>query len=371
MRRFRRSCFLLLLPSLAACARDGNVVRIGVVVGGGSIMAARMALADVNADPRASRAHLRLEMAAFQQSSPTAPLEAIAAADSLAHDPRVLAVVGHGNSAASIAAAQIYNAGRVPQVAPTTTAPLYSSAGPYSFRMVPDDSRQGAFLAGVLAADRARRRVAVVYVNDDYGRALWKALDASLRGSGVRVVSLTPVLEGWDTTAMALAARSVADAHPGVVAWLARPVDLQTFRRTFAPLAPAAAFLASDAVDNALLYAPNNQPYRGVRFVRFVNPGAPDPALQAFRARFRSAAHAEITADAVLVYDAVRLLGEAVLSSARTREDVRRYLLSVGRERPPFRGLGGPVTIGADRNGIRPYLLARVDSDGVVRPAAP
>jgi branched-chain amino acid transport system substrate-binding protein len=371
MPSIRSPLLALLLGSLAACAREPKPVRLGVVLGGPGVVAARLAVADANARARAAGANVQVQMTTFEQSSPTATLEAIAAADSLSRDPAVLAVVGHGNSAASIAAAQIYNAHRLPQLAPTTTAPLYGSAGPYSFRLVPDDRRQGAFLASVLAADPARRRVAVVYVNDDYGRGLWKALEASLRGSGVQVVSRTPILEGWDSAAMELAARSAADSRPDVVVWLARPPDLRAFRHTFGALVPEAAFLASDAADNPMMYAPGNEPFRGVRFVRFVDPGQQSPALRAFRARYRADRHEEPTADAVLAYDAVRVLADAVLAGARTRGDVHRYLRSLESGAPARAGLAGPVAFDTRRNGRRGYLLAVVDADGAVRSAAP
>jgi branched-chain amino acid transport system substrate-binding protein len=368
MRSHRPTLLLLPLLAVAACAPEPDSVRIGVVLAESGLAAGLMAVADANADPRAARAHLRLDAVSFEQSSPVDPLTAIATADSLGRDPRVVGVVGHSNSAASIAAAQIYNAHRLTQLAPTTTAPLYGDAGPYSFRMVPDDTEQGRFLASVLTADEANRRVAVVYVNDDYGRALWKALEAALDGSGAAVVSQTPILEAWDSTAMTLAARSVAEAHPDVVVWLARAPDLQSFRGTFVPLAPGVEFLASDGIDSATLFGPDNRPFRGVTFVRFLDPAQQGPALQAFRARYRATFHREATADAVLAYDATRLLADAVLSGARTREEVHSHLRSLTGGTRTHPGLAGPVWFGARREGHRPYLLARVGGDGVVRP---
>jgi branched-chain amino acid transport system substrate-binding protein len=358
---------LLLVLGLAGCRPAPSHVRMGVVLGGSGIAAARLAVADANADPRARRAHLTLQLTSIEQSSASEPLLAIAAAESLTADPAVVAVLGHGNSAASIAAAQIYNSRRVPQLAPSSTAPLYTRAGPYSFRIVPDDTHQGRELARILAADTGRTRVAIVYVNDDYGRALWKSMRGALDGSRLQVVYETPVLEGWSPELMGLVARSVADAHPQVVCWLARTEDLRTFRRLLRPLAPGTAFLASDAVDNPAVYGPGNADFTGLRFVRFVDPADPDSALQAFRARYRAVRHEEATADAVLAYDATRLLAEAVLSGARTRGEVRAWLAPAGRPRPPFHGLAGPFGIDGRGNGMRRYLVGEVGSDGVVR----
>src|SRR5205807_47995 len=114
----------------------------------------------------------------------TAAQMALTAAESLASDPKVLAVVGHTNSSASLAAAHVYNEHHVVQIAPTTTTPLYSEAGDYSFRMVASDVYQGRFLANLVLAIPGQR-VAVLYVNDDYGRALHAATMDRLSASGV------------------------------------------------------------------------------------------------------------------------------------------------------------------------------------------
>jgi hypothetical protein len=72
----------------------------------------------------------------------------------------------------------------------------------------------------------------------------------------------------------------------------------------------------------------------------------------------------------VLAYDATRLLAEAVLSGARTREDVHRFVRSLAGGERSYRGVAGPVWFDARRAGDRPYLLARVGSDGIIRSAS-
>ncbi|HEX9108131.1 MAG TPA: ABC transporter substrate-binding protein, partial [Longimicrobiales bacterium] len=72
---------------------------------------------------------------------------AIADAEALVADPTVLAVVGHSSSKTTLAAAESYNRAGVVQLAPTSSAPVYVLAGPYSFRLVPSDENQAAFLA--------------------------------------------------------------------------------------------------------------------------------------------------------------------------------------------------------------------------------
>jgi branched-chain amino acid transport system substrate-binding protein len=365
--RLRLACVGVLILGQAACREPRGPLRVGVVLGPAGVQAAEMAMAEIQTASRSANTRVELQIVPYLQTSATAPLEAIAAAEALATDEQVIAVVGHGNSAASIAAAQIYNGHRLPQIAPTTTAPLYGDAGPYSFRLVPDDRNQGRFLARVLLADSTRRRLAIVYVNDDYGRALWKSLRDALRGTRTEIVSETPILESWMPNVLALTAGSVAASRPQVIAWLARPNQLRLFRPVFVSLTDSIPFLAGDASDDAMLYA-DWRDFIGVRFVRFVDPESPAPEFQEFRARYRLQTRDEASSDAALAYDAVKLVGAAILAGARTREEMRDYLRALGGERPAYPGVAGPVAFDARGDARRSYLLAEVSPDGDIRP---
>src|SRR5258706_15225597 len=153
------SGFLLLF----AC-RGRAPLRIGVVLDPDGLRGAVMAADDLNAGGGINGR--RLELRVVNGLSSTSAKDALTAAESLATDATILAVVGHTNSNASLAASQVYNERHVVQIAPTSTAPLYSHAGPYSFRMVPSDLYQGEFLAKVVAGDSPHPIVPVVFADD-------------------------------------------------------------------------------------------------------------------------------------------------------------------------------------------------------------
>jgi branched-chain amino acid transport system substrate-binding protein len=363
----RSSLPLLILLAATGCARPREPVRLGVVLGMDGVAAARMAIADANADPRAVRAGLSLELVTRFETSGFEPLRAIAAADDLTADPRVLGVVGHSNSASSIAAAQIYNRERLPQLAPAASATPYGRAGPYSYRLVPDDSRQGAVLARILASDSSRPRIAVVYDNDDYGRTLRQAVHAGLRGSRVQVVYETPVTGDFGPATLELVARAVDASQPQVLVWLARTAQLQQILPLLRSRRSGLSLLASDALDTPPVYARDNRGFAGMRFIRFVDPSNRDPAFQRFRTRFAASTGHEVSAVAVLAYDAVRLMAEPLLAGANSRAAVQAYLQSRQGARDGLPGLAGPILIDSLRNGVRGYQLAEVGADGVVR----
>ena len=357
--RSRRIALLLLL-GLYGC-RDAGQATIGVAVGTDGVAAARLAAADVNAAGGIDGDSLRLRIAHTETDA--APQRALRVADSLAADPAVVAVVGHSNSAASLAASQIYNARRLVHVAPTTTAPLFSQAGPYSFRLVPDDRRQAEFLVAEVARAGARR-VAVVYVNDDYGHALHRAVRAQLDRLGTPVVYEAPYLEPGDSARLTILARAAADARPDLLIWLGRPPQLARVLATLRPMRPTLPVLGSDALDLGDVYV-RPADFALVRFVRFVDPAGPAAALQAFRARFVATVGHEPPAEALLAYDATMLLAAAMRSGVRTREAMRTWLSGVGSTRPAHQGISGPIAFDSVGDASRPLRLAEVRPDGV------
>ena len=103
------ACAGLLAAAVAACRADHDPpIRIGVVVDGDGIVGARLALEDALA--AGGIAGRTLELVVVPPRMATVAEPSILAADSLAGDPHVVAVVGHSNSAASLAASQVYNA---------------------------------------------------------------------------------------------------------------------------------------------------------------------------------------------------------------------------------------------------------------------
>ncbi|WP_284352258.1 ABC transporter substrate-binding protein [Roseisolibacter agri] len=356
-----RRLVLLLLLAATACGGESRGPTIGIAVDSDGRIGAEYAAADVNATGGIGGDSLRLRLMPTRDA--TRAQMSIGIADSLAADASVVAVVGHSNSAASLAASQIYNERRLPHIAPNTTAPLFSAAGPYSFRLVPDDRRQAAFMAAEVARAGARR-VAIAFVNDDYGRGLQGALRTDLARRGTAVVYETPYLERGDSGRVATVARAMAAARPDLLLWLGRPDQLDLMRRALAPLLPSLPVLASDGLDVSRVYAQRDR-YQSVRFVRFVDPEGPGEALAAFRTRFRAGTRREPTTDAVLSYDATMLLAAALRDGARTREEVRAWLAGVGTTRPAYQGISGPIAFDSAGDVVRPHRLAEVHADGV------
>ncbi len=268
------------------------------------------------------------------------------------------AVVGHSNSAASLAAAPIYNEREIVQIAPTASAPAFSRAGRFSFRLVPSDDRQGRFLAEyVREALPGGGRLAVVYVNDDYGRGLRAALLANLDVERFPVVVELPHVENDVRDAdTAYAAGALQAARPDAVLWLARGGMLARFLPSIRTVLPDVPIVGGDAVEAGGLQAAPREFWGDVRSVAYVDLDASE-ALRSFRRRYRERFGRDPAGPDALTYDAVRLVIAGLKAGARTGPDLRTYLMSLGRGTRPYPGLTGPIVFDDAGDVERSYVV--------------
>lgn len=354
--RIRLTVTLVAILSHASACGGSDRPAIGIATNRDFEHAAVLALEDAERELGALPADT-----VFVTESLTRAATAIRTASALADMGRVVAVVGHSNSASSLAAAPIYNDAEIVQLSPQSSAAAYSDAGPFSFRLVPPDDRQGRFLAEQLRAMEGVERIVLLYVNDDYGRGLRASLIQALGGRAPQVVGEAPHLEGpVGAEDLALARRVVEEGAPDVIVWLGRPLILSRYLRVLRSAAPEAQFIGSDAVAVAPRQPMLSSLWQGVRFVDFADLSG-SAAMIDFRQRFRARFGRPATAADALTYDATRLLMQAVHEGAETAPELRDWLNSLGRERPAYDGLTGPITFEPDGDVQRTYVLGVVD----------
>ncbi|BAU42628.1 ABC transporter substrate-binding protein [Leptolyngbya sp. O-77] len=91
------------------------------------------------------------------------PAVARAIAQALVANPSVLGVVGHASSEATLAAAEIYEAGKLVAISPLSTAVELAHAGAYTYRTVPSDFVTARALADHLLNQMRQQKAAVFF----------------------------------------------------------------------------------------------------------------------------------------------------------------------------------------------------------------
>jgi branched-chain amino acid transport system substrate-binding protein len=352
---------LLLLSFLTACepARDGPVV-LTVAAGSNFLDGARLALEDgLAAGPIPG-----LDTILIPEPTTRSDV-ALMHAEDLVSIPGLSAVIGHASSTSSLAASQVYNDHEIVQIAPTSTTPVYSQAGPFSFRMVPSDVWQGRFLAGAVAeAFPDGARLAVLYVNDDYGRGLRSEFRARLDTERYPVVVDIPHLQddvGPVDVANGIAA--AVEATPDVVVWLSRGPVLRIFLPDLRRRLGGVPIYGGDAIGTETPAADELELWKGIYYSDFLDPRA-TPALREFGERLRERTGRSATTSEILTYDAMALLLAALRDGKRSGPEIRDWLDGLGRERPPFQGVTGALSFDDNGDVERPYVLRKFEEAG-------
>jgi branched-chain amino acid transport system substrate-binding protein len=353
-----------LLALLIGCSSSSRPVAVGAALSTPFIDAVRMAIEDVGMPTGMPVVDTVLR---YEWSNRAAP--AIELVDAFRKVRGLVGVVGHSNSSASLATAPLYNRDRVVQIAPTSTAADYSSSGEFSFRLVPPDPEQGGFIADFIDSTwPGGARLALMYVNDDYGRGLRTALLArldTLRHPIVHeqphtddeFVSPPPDRERRVRTTVA----AMLTGKPDVVLWLGRPSTFALYLEAIRESAGAIPIVAGDAFSNWFPQDRGNGNWHGIRYVDFLDLNGSD-ASREFVARYQVRFGRRAGSSELLSYDAMRLLLAAIEDGCRSGDDVRRWLMSLGRERPPYPGASGPISFDANGDIARSYVMVTIDS---------
>jgi branched-chain amino acid transport system substrate-binding protein len=307
-----------------------------------------LALQEINARPERAGAPLRIDFQDDGGSGQTASRIAQRFVD--AKD--VVAVVGHVNSGAMVAAAQVYD-GHLAAVATTATSPALTGISPWAFRVIASDSSNGNDIAR-FASRLGHTRAAILYENNTYGRGL---ADAFRRAFAGRVVSMDPIAEGADQPLDAYVSYFKV-ARPDVVFIAGTDASGLAFLREARQQQLAADLVGGDGWSGLTVDTARSQGvYVGVPFTA----DDPRPEAQRFVAAF--AARYRMTPDnnAALAYDATMLLYAATQQVGGDRARIRDYLASLTAA-TAYHGVTGPIYFRPDGDPVaRHVVMTRID----------
>ena len=184
------------LAGLAGAA-SAQEIKIGILLGytgpiesltPGMADAAEVAIAEINAAGGVlggrMLAGVRADSTCIDAGAATAAAERLIAFD------KVAAIVGadcSGVTRAVLANVAVPNG--IPMISPSATSPALTTEPDNGlfFRTSPSDARQGAVLADVMI-ERGVKEIAVTYTNNDYGKGLADAFQASYEALGGKVL---------------------------------------------------------------------------------------------------------------------------------------------------------------------------------------
>ena len=336
-----------------ACSSGPPTIQLGVAgpfaqsFGDMNKKGIEMAIAEVNDSGGVRGKHLQLN----ERDDGADGAKAAGIAQDFVANPAIVGVVGHVTSGAMVAAAKVYDAGRLPAIATSATTPELTGISPWVFRVISSDSSNGITIAH-FAESMGRKRAAVLYENDAYGRGLAASFRRAFSG---QIVSIDPI------------SANITNAEPYIAYYKTRSPDVvfvvgtqnsglvvlhEAKREKF-----AADFLGGDGWTGIVSdTAMSEGAYVGTAFT----VEDPRPEVQRFVADFRARYHETPDAYAALGYDAARMMARAIQDAGPNRAAIRAYLASITDE-TAYHGITGVLRFGADGDPVTSsYRMTRV-----------
>lgn len=370
LRRERLGAALLGLLFLSGCGGGSAPIQIGVSANFTDPLSlpirygAQLAVEEINAAGGINGRPIEL----VEREDYADTDSAVVVATDFYNSP-VVAVVGHGFSGPTIAAAPIYNGGDHPllQVAPAASAPAVSDAGPYTFRVCPSDLAHGAALARWARERLGLTRGAIFYTNSEYGRGIRTAFEKEFTSLQGAVIGAYPYL--GDTPEVGpyvdLLSRNRRAEFMVIAGYDPDARTILTEARGKGLTIPA---MGGDGLEQiALAGAVANGTYVTSSYFSQTDTPANRRFVAAYRQRFPAAG--DPNGSGAAAYDAVYMLKETIARVGTDRAAIRDAFAGIGTATPAYEGAMG--TIAFDQNGDVPSLkiYVGVARDGVMQPA--
>jgi len=271
------------------------------------------------------------------------PQQSVVVAERFADDRRIVAELGDFSSAASIAAAPIYQRARLLQFGFTNSAPAFTQSGSYMWSTARTTSQDAALIARTTIA-RYGRKIAVAYQDSAWGQSGATAFLADAKAQHAQITSVQRYLpDAKDFRALLSTIRA---SNPDVLVLFAYYTDGALLLQQAADVGLTPKIVTTSACYNQQFIALGGDAVEGALMPVEFFAGDPRPDIRRFVAAYVARYHEQPDLFAVYSYDAVKIVAWAAVQAGFERAKLPAAL-AAGRAIPSV--VNGPFAFGADR----------------------
>jgi branched-chain amino acid transport system substrate-binding protein len=284
------------------------------------------------------------------------PKEAAALAQKFTSDPRIVAEIGDFSSTACLAAQPIYDRAGMVQLSPTASHPGFAPGSPWSFGIVGTQAGEGPFMARYAVQKLGKKKIAVLYINNDWGIVSKDLFVKAAKEMGADVIAVESYFEtDKDFTGVLTKLRGQKPDLLYIPSFYNEAALISKQREKLG-------WTDITMMGPGSLYSPKlleiggdsvNGLYTSAAFF----PKDPQPEVQKFVKGFEARYKATPNTFAAVAYDAVNLLAFVMAKAGTDRKAIRDELVKV-RDYP---GVTGKITFTERRDVVKEYrqLLIR------------
>ncbi len=365
-------CLIFVASLFTACSNgtNGQVTEdtslepikigfIGPLTGGAAVWGLNakkgieIALADINTEGGVNGRKVEV----IFEDSQALPKEGSTAIQKLVNIDDVQAIIGGIASSVTLGIAPIAESKEVVLISPGSSSPRVTNAGEYTFRTWPSDAFQGIFLGELAYNELGYRKVATLYVNNDYGVGVKDAFAQKFKVLGGKVTAV--------------------ESHEQEVG------DFRSQLTKLTETNPDALFLPSYPAEMAIAVQQARElGYDGPIFgpETFEDPQIPDVAGNAAEGIIYTKPLVETSDDfkrkhlemhgeepgivSENAYDALMLIVETMKQGATTGKEIKDGLHKIGQN---YKGASGTITFDEKGDIFKPYQVMIIQNGEFVK----
>ncbi len=293
------------------------------------------------------------------------PREGASIAQRFIDNKKILIMIGPLTSTVALAQAPIMNKNGLTQFAIGATAPAYTQAGPYSFRLVPTDAFQGRYIAKWANDQGKWKTYAIIYVNDDYGRGLAEVFQAGLKEIGVaedRVFASEAFLP--NDTDFSAQLTKIKGLNPDALFIAGHYKEGALIARQARELAMKTQILGTDGIGHPEYMKVAGKAAEGTIYSGYFSLEDKRPYIQQWAAEFKEKLGYDPGLVEAIANDCVEIAAKAIEIGGDDRKDLAIGLSTIGPYHPSVTGALGDNQFDGNGDTMRDMLMYVV-KDGV------
>jgi branched-chain amino acid transport system substrate-binding protein len=260
------------------------------------------------------------------EDSQADPRQTVAIAQKFVSDPKIVVEVGDFSSTASMAASAIYQRAGLVQFGFTNSHPNFTKGGDFIWSNSVSQADEQPRLAKY-AADLGFKKLAVLYLNTDWGRASQNLFTESAKGDGMEVVAS----EGYqpDEKDFRSTLVRVRDAKPDAIVLISYYADGVLITRQIRSVGLSTPIVASGSIYSPKFLELAGDAANGVFTESNFFPGDTRPEVQNFVTKFRAKYNEEPDDFNAVAYDTIILLAAVIDKYGIDRTAIRDGLAEI------------------------------------------
>jgi branched-chain amino acid transport system substrate-binding protein len=280
----------------------------------------------------------------------------------LINQDKVVVLLGEIASSRSIAAAPVAQRARIPMVSPGSTNPAVTEKGNYIFRACFIDPFQGTAMADfAMRSDKGPKatKFAVLYdVKNDYSLGLRQYFTERVKALGGEIVADESYGEG-DIDFRAQLTKIKATSPEAI--WIpGYYTEVGLIARQARELGIDAVLLGGDGWDSDKTADIGREAVDGSFFSNHYAADDESPSVRKFVESYKLKYNGKVPdAMAILGYDAMLLVADAIKRAGSTRGPAVRDALAATKD---FPGAAGSITIDANRNAEKALVVLQIQA---------